>query len=113
VGAVADALRAAQPLKDKIVVVRLDEVDPATWIEIQRQWRALERDHASDAFELRWDRTFAETKGSKAVSGTIGSLATEFAAFIKTAKVEGLDRGRLRRLGERLIADAVEAEGVE
>lgn len=113
VGAVAGALRTAQPLKDKIVVVRLDEVDPATWIEIQRQRRALERDHASDAFELRWDRTFAEAKGRKAVSGTIGSLAAEFAAFIKTAKVEGLDRGRLRRLGERLIADAVEAEGME
>jgi len=113
VSAAADALRSAQPLKDKIVIVRLEQIDPTTWTELQRQRRPIEDEHAADVFEIRWDPSFSEPKGTKSRSSTIGSLAAEFAAFIKTAKVEGLDRSRLRRLGERFISDALEAEGTE
>src|SRR3990172_7551045 len=111
IAAVTQALARALPVTDKIVVIRLDQIDPTTWIEVQHKRRVIEREHAADAFELRWGRTFAETKGSKVRPVAIGSLATEFAAFIKTARVEELDRKRIRHLGERLIAGALEAEG--
>ncbi len=104
------ALRSSMPTANKIVVIRLDQVDPTTWIELQRERRRLERQHATDAFEIRWDRTFAEPKMGKSRSTVIGSLAMEFASFMKTAKSEGLNRDRLRKLGERLITDALEQE---
>ncbi len=107
------ALRRAQPVTDKIVIIQLDQIDPTTWIEIQRQRRAVEQEQTAGAFEVRWQRAFAEAKASQAAAAAIGSLAMEFAAFMKTAKLEGLDRNRLRRLGDRLIADALEAEATE
>jgi DNA repair protein SbcD/Mre11 len=98
---------------DKIVVIRLEQIDPTTWIEAHSQRKILERDCAADAFEVRWERTLAESPGGKSRSATIGSLAMEFAAFMRTAKTEGLNRERLRKLGERLISDALEAEVTE
>jgi DNA repair exonuclease SbcCD nuclease subunit len=97
-------------LAGAIVVVRLEEIDPVTWIEVQKERRALEREHLAGAFEVRWERTFAETQRGGPGGGAIGSLAIEFAAFMRSAGVEGLDRERLRKLGERLIVQAQEAE---
>jgi DNA repair protein SbcD/Mre11 len=111
--AIESALKRAQPLNDKIVYVRLTEVDPTTWVELQRERRSIEREYAADAFEVRWDRTFAEPKEGKSRRSMIGSLAMEFAAFMKTTKVEDLNRDRLRKLGERLISEALEAEAAE
>lgn len=107
--AVEMSLRKAAPITEKIVIVRLEQVDPTTWIELQRERRGIERQYAAEAFEVRWDHTSTESKVGKQLT-TIGSLAMEFAAFMKTAKIEGLNRDRLRRLGERLIAEASEVE---
>ncbi len=102
------ALGQAGPVEGKIVVLRLEDVDPTTWTELQRQRRELARQHAAGALEVRWMPSFAEPQGSAARSAPIGSLPLEFAAFMRTAKVEGLNRQRLRKLGERLISDALE-----
>lgn len=111
--AIEGGLRDATPVTDKIVVVRLEQIDPATWIELQRERRGIEREYAQDAFELRWDRSFMERASPRARITAIGSLAMEFAAFMRTAKVDELNRVRLRKIGERLIADAMEAEAGE
>jgi DNA repair exonuclease SbcCD nuclease subunit len=107
------AFATSPPSRDKIVVIRLEQIDPTTWIEVHSQRRIAERDCAADAFEVRWERSLSESSTGKSRSATIGSLAMEFAAFIRTAKTEGLNRERLKRLGERLISDALEAEVTE
>jgi len=113
VAAVASGLReAAAP--GAILVVRLREVDPVTWVEVMRARRALEREHAAAAFEVRWDRTLAvPAHRGREGAAPIGSLATEFASFLKTCRVEGLARRRLRLLGERLLSEAQEGEARE
>jgi DNA repair exonuclease SbcCD nuclease subunit len=111
--AIEGGLRDAIPLTGKIVVVRLEQIDPATWLELQRDRRRIEREYGPDAFEVRWDRSFVDEKSAKARPAGIGSLAMEFAAFMRTAKVNELNRDRLRKIGECLIAEALEAEAGE
>ena len=113
VSAIEAALAKVHAPTGKILHIRLAEIDPTTWIEFQRVRRPIEREHAAEALEVLWDRTLEEPKGAKLGRTSIGSLAMEFAAFIKTGKVAGLNRGRLRKLGERLISDALDAEAAE
>ncbi|MBI5500829.1 MAG: exonuclease SbcCD subunit D [Deltaproteobacteria bacterium] len=113
-GEVLDALRAiaasVPSVEGAIVVVRLEEIDPVAWIELWRERRDFERERLAGAFEVRWEKTFAAVRRGSGGGGPIGSLATEFAAYMKSAATEGLDRERLRALGERLIARVLEDE---
>jgi len=95
---------------ESIVVVRLEGIDPVTWIELQQERRSLECELLSTAFEVRWEKSFSERKLGRGIDQAIGSLAAEFAAFMRNTKVEGLNRKRLENLGERLITQAQEAE---
>jgi DNA repair exonuclease SbcCD nuclease subunit len=111
--AIEDALRKAPSPAEKILHIRLAEIDPTTWIEFQRVRRPIEREYAAEALEILWDRTLADPKTAKLRGTSIGPLAMEYAAFIKNAKVNGLSRSRLRKLGERLITEALDAEAAE
>jgi hypothetical protein len=80
---------------------------------VHNQRRIFERECTPDAFDVRWERILSEPSTGKSRHATIGSLAMEFAVFMKRVKIEGLNKERLKKLGERFISDAIEAEVME
>jgi exonuclease SbcD len=115
VARVEAALAKLSPARGHIVILRLREVEPGAWSELQRERRRLEKERLPDCFELRWERTFAApAPGGRAPAGPgIGSLRAEFAAFMGHASAPGLDPERLRRLGERFLSEAEQQEVAE
>jgi DNA repair exonuclease SbcCD nuclease subunit len=102
------------PARGHIVILKLRDIEPATWSEVQRERRRIDRELIPQCLELRWERTFAESvRGWGAAGPSIGSLQAEFTAFMSTAPVEDLDREHLRRLGERFLSDAQDREVAE
>jgi DNA repair exonuclease SbcCD nuclease subunit len=116
---VEKALAKLAPARGHIVILKLQEVDPVAWSELQRERRRIEKERLPDCFELRWERTFATSVPGRGPLGPgIGSLQAEFAAFMRSGSnmggisVMGLDRERLRKLGERFLSDAEDQEVV-
>lgn len=102
------------PARGHIVLLKLRDIDPATWSEVQRERRRIDRELLPECFELRWERTFAQSvRGQGAAGPGIGSLQAEFTAFMRTASVGELDREHLRRLGERFLSEAQDQEVAE
>lgn len=100
-------LDGAAPLDGKILRLTLNAIHPATWLEIEqkqiRQW-------ASSAFEMRIEKTFAESESDGDDTISIGGLAAEFAAYMAKVKVDDLNRERLRVMGEDYLRRAEEEE---
>jgi DNA repair exonuclease SbcCD nuclease subunit len=114
VSRVEQVLARLAPATGHIVVLKLRDIEPATWSEVQRQRRRIERELLPECFELRWERSFAASeRGHGAAGPGIGSLQAEFAAFMRTAPVAALDRERLRKLGERFLSEALDREASE
>jgi hypothetical protein len=114
VARVEQVLTKLEPAAGHIVILKLRDIDPATWSEVQRERRRIEHALLPECFELRWERTFAKSiRGQGSAGPGIGSLQAEFAAFLRTATIEGLDRERLRRLGEHFLSEALDRETAE
>ncbi|WNG14815.1 exonuclease SbcCD subunit D [Cystobacter fuscus] len=102
------------PARGHIVILKLRDIEPATWSEVQRERRRIEREVLPECFELRWERTFAAAvRGPGAAGEGIGSLQAEFAAFMRTAPVEESAREPLRRLGEQFLSEAQNREAAK
>ncbi len=111
---VESTLTALQPASQQIIILKLTAIDPTLWTELQRQRKRIEHELLPDAFEIRWERTFAFPNHSHGATDTsIGSLQMEFAAFMRNARIEGLNRERLRQLGEKFLSDAQSQEAEE
>ena len=111
--AARQGLRKHAVAEGAIIVVRPQEIDPVIWAELRRERHALERDCVPDAFEVRWEPSFADQELARRGGPHIGAIGEEFGVFMKTAKVHDRDRRRLLRLGEEYLQRAVGLEDEE